>query len=501
MRWVAGILMSICLGMGWQSLATPNVAEDVWFSGTVEQAFARGKELHKPLFIYWGAIWCPPCNEIKNQVFSKPRFKELMASLIPVYLDGDTERAQIWGEKLKASGYPTMLVLDTEGHEIMRISSEVNLEEFETSLSGALTRAYPLSRMIELARSGKLNSEDWRVLAYLGWDQIDSSAISQADKVALLHQLASAVPANLKQEQLLLRTKWLSEAIGGEGNQAQKIQPAELKAALTEIFAEKDLKSVRGFIIYRASDVLKMIDPEFKSAEYQQWKSRFLSASALLAQNKELSIDTRLWAQALPWEIYSMEHPDAKQHPKELVEAMKLAAQNADREATSRFDRHAVVSGAAYLLRKVGELDLARQMLLNEIKVTDTPWYYYSALAGVEQEAGNVKQQLVWSEKAKETALGTATKLQWMVSELVLLVREKAELVAPLAAYYDFALALPDGFVGRNGYRAEVVAKNIKPLIADQKIKDLVSKYRDKCGGLSEPNAGKCREHFASLQL
>ena len=34
-----------------------------------------------------------------------------MSGFVPVYLDGDSEAAQIWGERLKAAGYPTILVL------------------------------------------------------------------------------------------------------------------------------------------------------------------------------------------------------------------------------------------------------------------------------------------------------------------------------------------------------------------------------------------------------
>src|SRR5215211_6711451 len=36
-----------------------------WFHGDVDAAFAAAKAANKPVFLYWGAEWCPPCAQIK----------------------------------------------------------------------------------------------------------------------------------------------------------------------------------------------------------------------------------------------------------------------------------------------------------------------------------------------------------------------------------------------------------------------------------------------------
>ncbi|NRA45174.1 MAG: thioredoxin family protein [Oligoflexales bacterium] len=61
--------------------------ESLWFDGSIEDAFAQSQKSKKPVFLYWGAVWCPPCNELKSQVFMKPKFRNLISSVIPVYLD------------------------------------------------------------------------------------------------------------------------------------------------------------------------------------------------------------------------------------------------------------------------------------------------------------------------------------------------------------------------------------------------------------------------------
>ena len=81
-----------------------------WFDGSVDEAFAAAKESGKPIYLYWGAVWCPPCHAISATVFKSPEFLERSKLFIPVYLDGDTEHAQAYGEKFGVRGYPTMIV-------------------------------------------------------------------------------------------------------------------------------------------------------------------------------------------------------------------------------------------------------------------------------------------------------------------------------------------------------------------------------------------------------
>ena len=40
-----------------------------WYQGSVQEAFSSALAKDKPVFLYWGAVWCPPCQEIKQTVF------------------------------------------------------------------------------------------------------------------------------------------------------------------------------------------------------------------------------------------------------------------------------------------------------------------------------------------------------------------------------------------------------------------------------------------------
>jgi len=60
----------------------------------VDRAFALARQSGKPVFLYWGAVWCAPRNEVMASLFPRPDFVERSKSFIPVYVDGDMPGAQ-----------------------------------------------------------------------------------------------------------------------------------------------------------------------------------------------------------------------------------------------------------------------------------------------------------------------------------------------------------------------------------------------------------------------
>ena len=90
------------------------------------------KNAEKPIIVYWGASWCPPCNELKDRVFSNPLFREATLPFELVYLDGDQTQAQELGERFKASGYPTLIILTKAGEEIARANTSMDVEDFQS---------------------------------------------------------------------------------------------------------------------------------------------------------------------------------------------------------------------------------------------------------------------------------------------------------------------------------------------------------------------------------
>ena len=251
-RILAGVLLSNMI-----SCATTSEyhLDNVWYKKGITEAFKESKSTGKPTFIYWGAVWCPPCNEIKDQVFSKPRFGKIMENYIPVYLDGDTEEAQIWADKLQAFGYPTILVFSPEGKELVRISSGVNLEEFELALAGA--RNNSIEDLLKKSKSGKLDDSGWKSLAYTSWGQLPQNRYSAKKKWEIQRYLIAEVPRDLVEESSALSSSFISSTIAlAKDDQDASVKNVKLNASrlLDLIFKnERSIKASRGFITSQES--------------------------------------------------------------------------------------------------------------------------------------------------------------------------------------------------------------------------------------------------------
>ena len=125
-----------------------------WFDGTVDEAFAHAAETGKPIYLYWGAEWCPPCHAIKATVFSKPEFVERSKLFVPVYLDGDQPNAQAQGERFGVLGYPTMIVFDSAGNELTRIPNGIDIEAYARILDLAMNASSSASAVVARLMDG-----------------------------------------------------------------------------------------------------------------------------------------------------------------------------------------------------------------------------------------------------------------------------------------------------------------------------------------------------------
>jgi thiol-disulfide isomerase/thioredoxin len=114
----------------------------------VDAAITLAKKEQKAVMIeFTGSDWCPPCIMMEKEVFSKEEFvKKASEDFILVYVDfprGDKELAEKnkpIGERFEITGYPTVILLDSEGEEFDRFSASSfpEVDKFLNKLSLSL---------------------------------------------------------------------------------------------------------------------------------------------------------------------------------------------------------------------------------------------------------------------------------------------------------------------------------------------------------------------------
>lgn len=126
------------------TLLLPALAWASGFRTDFDKALAEAKKAKKPVLVDFFGIWCPPCNELDELVFSHPEFRKKAARWVTVKVDADQPESWKAKHRYKVGGYPTVLLLKPDGEEVERIVGFRPLRDFlavmeRAAKPGALT--------------------------------------------------------------------------------------------------------------------------------------------------------------------------------------------------------------------------------------------------------------------------------------------------------------------------------------------------------------------------
>ena len=443
-------------GIAWKQAATDS---------EIDAAFAIAKGENKPVFVYWGAKWCPPCNQVKATLFNRQDFIERSRSFVAVYVDGDSPGAQKIGARFRVSGYPTMVLFNPEGKEVTRLPGEVDAVRYSEVLTLGMNASRPVSAVLAdaLATPAALAPNDWRLLAFYSWDTDHQQVVAKDKLPATLLALADACPAEAAESAVRLRLKALAAA---DAKAPAKVDATTREAVLALLADPARAREQTDMLTGYAAEIVRALSAK-GSAARAPLLAAFDVALKRLEADKTLSQADRMQAVIAQVDLARIDvaaadgaGASAKASapvalPAALVADVREQVARADREISDGYERQAVITAAAYLLEQAGLDRESDDLLKANLARSHSPYYLMSELASNAKKRGDKAEALRWYREAFEKSEGPATRLQWGASYVAALVDlapgDEAAIEQTTAQLWREAATQPDAFYERSG--------------------------------------------------
>lgn len=476
-----------------------------WFAGDVDAAFASAKASGKPIFLYWGAEWCPPCAQIKSTIFNRREFQERSRLFVPVYLDGDTPSAQRHGERFGVVGYPTMILFRPDGAEITRLPGTVDIARYSTILDVALADAKPVAEILRAAATGgAVSPNDWRLLAYYSWATDNGRALPADARLGTFRLLHDRCPPELEPECGRLYFEFLDAAAS---ETERGLAPFD---GLARADARRRLLALLGSpaaaqanvdnLLYAPKDVVGLLSdagtPE-RSALTGAWRAA-LARLGSGPDAAQFSGPEQIGAVRARVLLARLDAPQAPL-PAELLEEARRTVARVDAATTDSYARQATTNAAAGLYWEAGLDGEANTLLVAELAKSKSPYYFMLDLAELAQKAGREAEAVDWLARAYAGAQGPATRFQWGYNYLVGVLEMTPDDVARvervgLEVIGELA-GSPDAFYQRTRMRLEQLSEQLLEWGQTPDRAPVVEKLRSRsgeiCKGLPEGDAGR----------
>lgn len=415
-----GAALAAPTAVGAKGLPSTNLP---WISAAsdaeIDAAFARAAAQKKPVLMYWGASWCPPCNQLKATLFNRQDFATLSQHFVAVHVDGDRPGAQRVSTRFKVSGYPTVVLFTPDRQEITRLPGEADAPQVMAVLQSGLNGGRPAQAVLADALAGKpVSAADWRVLAFYSWETGESSLVPKADTAATLARLAAAHGALPNADADTTTRLWLKAlAASDEAPAAKAVKPdAALRQRVAQVLQSPALSRAHMDVVGgSAPEMVRVLEPEAGAARdalVAQFDAALLrlQADTTLSRNDRMGVlynRVMLARLALPKDAVQVQLAPA------LVADARQMVAAADREIRDGYERQAVITYGAAVLSRSGLWAESEALLKGNLAKSHSPYYLMSQLAGNYRRLGRNDEALQWYEQSYVKAVGPATRVQW----------------------------------------------------------------------------------------
>jgi hypothetical protein len=422
-----------------------------WFEGGIDAALALAAHNGRPLFLYWGASWCPPCNRVKSELFTHAGVIASLQAMVAVQLDGDSPQAQALAARFKLRSYPTMVLFHPDGSELTRLPCELDGAMFSEALTAARFAGQSAAASLLAALDGvrAITTAEWTLLANYSWDT-DEDVLLQGRDVGTTLATLSALALNAMQGEPAIFARQIEDAairlrlhalVAQSGQGADATTPA----FLLSVFGDARRARANMDIFVNSGHQLVRAAP----AQHAQLASALAAAAAHWSEDTTLSMPDRLSATRLQMRMARLGYA-APGMPERVRASVDAALAVVD----GKYARHTLLNTAVSALNDAGLYADAEGLLQSELARSHSPFYFMLSLAASARRRGDGPGVLQWYEQAWRGAHGSATRIQWGVTYLCAVIdatpADEARIEKACALVTQDFNAASDAFQQRN---------------------------------------------------
>jgi thiol:disulfide interchange protein DsbD len=136
----AGVAMTTLAAftiVAWISMGGAGARALAWQKLPVVQAKALALESQKPMLVDFTAAWCGACKELDRETFSNLEVSREAQRFLAVKVDATNDEDPVVADtmsSLQVVGLPTVILFDSQGHELKRFTDFVDAPEFLAAL-------------------------------------------------------------------------------------------------------------------------------------------------------------------------------------------------------------------------------------------------------------------------------------------------------------------------------------------------------------------------------
>ncbi len=98
------------------------------FADVYDDAISQAMIDKKPVFLYFGATWCGPCQQMKKHTFTDPEVKEALLNCHVIIVDIDQSPAL--KQRFNIRAVPTYCLIKRDGTILLKESGSMGPDDF-----------------------------------------------------------------------------------------------------------------------------------------------------------------------------------------------------------------------------------------------------------------------------------------------------------------------------------------------------------------------------------